>query len=386
MLVSRIVIIVLWILSLIGISFFGGPVSYGIFAAITAVPVVSIIYLLIIIVRFKIYQKVESKNVTANDVTDFYITLQNEDFFTYSSVRILFFPTFSSIEGIDDSTVYELMPRSGIKKETSLICKYRGVYEVGVKSVIIEDYFRIFKFTYKNREPFRVNVLTQIVHLDSIKSFDYSFVNEIDSINNPIETDVLVRDYIEGDELKKINWKLSAKNGKLLTRKDAGEMKRGISIVMDSARYYEKPEEYLPIENKIMETAIALSLYFSSCNSVVNFHAYEGKHEEFVISNSYEFSAFYDYTSTFKFQKNNTKENLFSSVINEKSIYESNTVILILHEVSDYDRSIIKHLESNNIFVFTYLINDGNEKELIDKSVINNMAVITSDSNLKEVL
>ena len=386
MLVSRIVIIVLWILSLIGISFFGGPVSYGIFAAITAVPVVSIIYLLIIIVRFKIYQKVESKNVTANDVTDFYITLQNEDFFTYSSVRILFFPTFSSIEGIDDSTVYELMPRSGIKKETSLICKYRGVYEVGVKSVIIEDYFRIFKFTYKNREPFRVNVLTQIVHLDSIKSFDYSFVNELDSINNPIETDVLVRDYIEGDELKKINWKLTAKTGKLLTRKDAGEMKRGISIVMDSARYYEKPEEYLPIENKIMETAIALSLYFSSCNSVVNFHAYEGKHEEFVISNSYEFSAFYDYTSTFKFQKNNTKENLFSSVINEKSIYESNTVILILHEVSDYDRSIIKHLESNNIFVFTYLINDGNEKELIDKSVINNMAVITSDSNLKEVL
>ena len=386
MLVSRIVIIVLWILSLIGISFFGGPVSYGIFAAITAVPVVSIIYLLIIIVRFKIYQKVESKNVTANDVTDFYITLQNEDFFTYSSVRILFFPTFSSIEGIDDSTVYELMPRSGIKKETSLICKYRGVYEVGVKSVIIEDYFRIFKFTYKNREPFRVNVLTQIVHIDSIKSFDYSFVNELDSINNPIETDVLVRDYIEGDELKKINWKLTAKTGKLLTRKDAGEMKRGISIVMDSARYYEKPEEYLPIENKIMETAIALSLYFSSCNSVVNFHAYEGKHEEFVISNSYEFASFYDYTSTFKFQKNNTKENLFSSVINEKSIYESNTVILILHEVSDYDRSIIKHLESNNIFVFTYLINDGNEKELIDKSVINNMAVITSDSNLKEVL
>ena len=386
MLVSRIVIIVLWILSLIGISFFGGPVSYGIFAAITAVPVVSIIYLLIIIVRFKIYQKVESKNVTANDVTDFYITLQNEDFFTYSSVRILFFPTFSSIEGIDDSTVYELMPRSGIKKETSLICKYRGVYEVGVKSVIIEDYFRIFKFTYKNREPFRVNVLTQIVHLDSIKSFDYSFVNELDSINNPIETDVLVRDYIEGDELKKINWKLTAETGKLLTRKDAGEMKRGISIVMDSARYYEKPEEYLPIENKIMETAIALSLYFSSCNSVVNFHAYEGKHEEFVISNSYEFASFYDYTSTFKFQKNNTKENLFSSVINEKSIYESNTVILILHEVSDYDRSIIKHLESNNIFVFTYLINDGNEKELIDKSVINNMAVITSDSNLKEVL
>ena len=197
---------------------------------------------------------------------------------------------------------------------------------------------------------------------------------------------MLVRDYIEGDELKKINWKLTAKTGKLLTRKDAGEMKRGISIVMDSARYYEKPEEYLPIENKIMETSIALSLYFSSCNSVVNFHAYEGKHEEFVISNSYEFSAFYDYTSTFKFQKNNTKENLFSSVINEKSIYESNTVILILHEVSDYDRSIIKHLESNNIFVFTYLINDGNEKELIDKSVINNMAVITSDSNLKEVL
>ena len=42
------IVFLLWILSLVGISFFGGTISYGFFWAITFIPVISIVYLLFV--------------------------------------------------------------------------------------------------------------------------------------------------------------------------------------------------------------------------------------------------------------------------------------------------------------------------------------------------
>ncbi|MDE6883329.1 MAG: hypothetical protein K2P48_09465, partial [Lachnospiraceae bacterium] len=53
----------LWLLSLSVISFYGGAVSYGFFFGVALVPVVSAVYLLAVYFRFKIYQKLESRNV-----------------------------------------------------------------------------------------------------------------------------------------------------------------------------------------------------------------------------------------------------------------------------------------------------------------------------------
>ena len=102
--IRRIILILLWILSLVGISFYGGPVSYGFFAAVTFTPAVSLFYTLFVLFRFKIYQELSTKNVSAGTVSGFYITLQNEDFFTHSGVKVNFFSPFSSINGMDENT------------------------------------------------------------------------------------------------------------------------------------------------------------------------------------------------------------------------------------------------------------------------------------------
>ena len=87
---NRIILIILWIMSLVGISFFGGTVSYGFYAAVTLVPLVSFVYLLLVFLRFKIYQRMDSRHVVADEQSDFYITLQNEDYFAFTSIFNLF--------------------------------------------------------------------------------------------------------------------------------------------------------------------------------------------------------------------------------------------------------------------------------------------------------
>ena len=58
---NRRILFLLWVLSLIGISLRGGPVTYGVFFMLTLVPVISLLYIRLVIVLFKIYQDLDGK-------------------------------------------------------------------------------------------------------------------------------------------------------------------------------------------------------------------------------------------------------------------------------------------------------------------------------------
>ena len=94
MLRNRLILAALWIFSLVGISFYGGPLTYGFFAVMTILPIVLLLYLLLVLARFKIYQHLESREIVSNHKIPFYFTLQNEDLFAFSAVRVLSIPIF----------------------------------------------------------------------------------------------------------------------------------------------------------------------------------------------------------------------------------------------------------------------------------------------------
>ena len=101
----------LWILSIIGISLRGGPVTYGIFFLLTFLPVSSLFYIWLVILLFKIFQDLEGKELTANHPAVFRFVLQNESFLLFSGVRVRFYSDFSEISGLSDDIEYELMPK-----------------------------------------------------------------------------------------------------------------------------------------------------------------------------------------------------------------------------------------------------------------------------------
>ena len=61
--IRRGILLVSWLLSLICISFYGGTVSYGFFFGVTLIPVISLIYLVFVYFRFKIFQELGTRNV-----------------------------------------------------------------------------------------------------------------------------------------------------------------------------------------------------------------------------------------------------------------------------------------------------------------------------------
>lgn len=189
----------LWLLvfiaSIVGISFYGGSISYSFFYLCTLIPIISILYLVRIFLKFKVYQKTEGRNLVVDSPSPFYFNLQNEDIFSYSGIQILYYSSLSKIIDLEDGAEYELFPKDGIDKKTTLICKYRGEYQVGIKNVVIQDFFKLFKFTYKNPSQLSVIVYPNIVMLDELKSVDISLIVARESILNEVEPDVIVRNY-----------------------------------------------------------------------------------------------------------------------------------------------------------------------------------------------
>lgn len=257
----------MWLISLWIISHYGGTASYGLFFGITMIPLLSLIYSLCVFVQFRIYQKIESRDIICRQSVPYYFVLQNENHYGFASVKARMFSTLSYVEDIPDDMEYELLPGDRYTYETRLVCQYRGEYEVGIKEVVVTDFFRLFTFKYRTTETIKALVKPRMLHLDELNSIQdiVAFVQRENPYSDS-EPDIVVRDYIDGDSMAHIHWKATAKEQKLKVRTRTGEDKQMICIFYDTKRYVKDLLDYLPPENQILETTLALGLFLAEKN------------------------------------------------------------------------------------------------------------------------
>lgn len=262
---NRIIYYLLCAAALAFASFYGGPVSYTILFGLILVMPVSLAYLLTVYYFFKIYQSASGKHITAYEPVPYYFVLQNEYLLNFCHIRPNMYSTFSYIESMPEDSEYELLPHENARYDTKLICRYRGEYKVGIKSITITDFLKLFRITYHVPEPISVVVAPRIPRLRSLRTDNdptHSSYNENPNIRQ--YPDAAVRDYIPGDPPKSIHHKLSAKTGSLKSRLYYGEERQGIAIYLDTHRVSEDEYVYIPIENKCLETVLAIVNYYSA--------------------------------------------------------------------------------------------------------------------------
>ena len=384
---NRIAALVLFVLSLISISFKGGPVSYGFFYFTLFVPLVSFVYTQIVYLRFKIYQEIDTRTIVAGSSTPFYFTLQNEDKFTHSGVKTGFFSDFSYINGLDPSTEYELMPETGIRKETLLVCKYRGEYEVGIKSVTVTDYLRLFSITFKNKETLKVQVSPRLEILNIAERPDMIVASSENPPRDKKVPDILVREYIPGDDIRMINWKATARVGKPMVKALMGEDTPSVRIIMDSYKYSEKPEEYLPLENKILETVLALVYYYAENGIDASVSLYNDQFIDHKIGGTDSFEEFYAGMSGFCFRRDNEIAKLIGGCERETVPSSAESVVFVLHKWTDEVSAYSAMLSGNTVRQSLFLITDD-PAESGTAAVPSNVGyrVVGYEDRLNEVL
>lgn len=377
-----------WILSLVGISYYGGAVSYGLFWALTLLPVVSLVYLLCVYFRFKLYQEVESRDMVCGQAMPYYFMLRNEDKFGFAGVKVRMFPDFSYVEDVAEDVEYELLPGDEFIYRTQLVCKYRGEYEVGVKEVIVTDFFRIFRFRYPVIGTIRAIVKPKLVELTQIYAMADVVVDlQKESLLLKTDPDVVVRDYMQGDGLKKIHWKATARTGQLKVRNDIGSEKQGVKIFFDTRRYSKKIQDYLPLESKILEVLLALGMFFAKRNMATTAYCEYRGLWNCEMAGMQGFESFYSQTSNIHFEEDVDSFESMKLFYQEGHLADAKVLIGIFHEWNEQMQQFAQEVADSGTTALFYVVTEENLEYYIKQNTTRSKVIaIGIDDELEGVM
>lgn len=357
---NRIIWACLWVLSCVAISIKGGAVTYGAFAVLTLIPIVSFLYLMGVYALFHLYQELEQRFVSVGTPVLYRFVLVNEYPLQFAGIRVRYFSSFSSITDLDDETEYELSPGARIEKETKLICRYRGEYKVGIKEIEIQDFFRLFKIRYKNKECIRAVVKPQLVKIDRLGGIDLSDAVKRQGRDRS-ERDILSRSYVPGDDRRYINWSQTARTGQLMTRDLTGSEHQEIAIITDGLRYSDDDMVYLPAENKVLEAVLALAYHYARNGiSAAEYHIGQGM-ERIAVEDTRRFEEFYDVVSEIRFSELETHQRLYDAVMSRREIFDSAMVFFVTSSWDAVTDALLKQLEVNGPDVVVCYITDNED-------------------------
>lgn len=317
-------------------SFYGGNIPYVLFYLTLAVPCVSILYTFYVYLRVKVFQKIDRMVIVKGESLGYTFCVANEDFLSYQNLRIHFFTGLSTVAGAEQCMNYCLLPGDSVSMETQLCCHFRGVYQVGARSIEITDPFNLFKLSYPVRSRNSVTVLPRRVKLANLQilPFDEDAKNVLFRPRAKAEElDIEMRKYAPGDSRRLIHWKATARRGELMSRQYTENIKLGVMLCMDLRPtglrdWMERAET----EDGIIESSIAIvdyclthhmacAVYFSTENDL----------QKAPIQTESDFDAFYNLCGRLTFTAKDGSGTLIeSSTEHETGAYR---YIVVTHEL-----------------------------------------------------
>ena len=361
--------LIIWILSIVTISNYGGPISYGFFFAVTLLPIISFVYLIFVFSFFKIYQKLDSRDVVCGKSTPYLFILRNEGYSPFASVSVKLFSFFSYVDNMNEDTEYELLHGDEYTFETKLVCKYRGEYEVGIREIEITDFLRLFRLRYKVPSTIRALVKPKITRLSYLNSVDsINSLSKKDYVQAQTEPDVLVRDYVVGDSIKHIAWKISAREQTLKVRKFVGEEKQGIVILGDTRRHSKDMKEYLPVESKILEVLSSLGMFLAENSVAYTTYYSQGNINSCTVESLSGYQEYYNKLDKVRFNQSECFEVVMKELLEKGVLWNSKIVFCVIQQMNDHIMDMVSKLSQAGITVVLYIVTEENYDEYVKQS------------------
>lgn len=236
-------------LALVFALFLSGRIGWFLVLAFLCAPVISL--LLTLVFRGLIFAEVscDTEALCKGDVCVITVSVVNGCFLPTPPVRIDAAGDARTVCGVRNFSL-SVMPFSRESFDISYTAEICGPCSVGVDSIRLTDYFGLFSFSLRDagEEELKKNICI-IPDIADVRANDpvirqvMELSAQADDSEDTAESSVTgfggfpgydSREYIPGDPLKRINWKQSAKRGKLLVRLDDETACSSVSVVLDS--------------------------------------------------------------------------------------------------------------------------------------------------------
>ena len=257
---------------------YAGPLSSVIFITLLILPVVSFVLALTARLAFKLSFDNSPVMIEKGDRLKLQVLVKNRFIVPCSCVYITAF--MPNINGSNEARlIFSLGAAQKRLLNLTYDTEFRGEYEFSLDKAYFYDIFKVFKFKKKLDLKKKVLVTPKIHDIGGGEghSSDTDEESNIQSFNYSGGDRSFVRKYKDGDEIKRIHWKLSSKQEDYMVWQTVKNCSPKIYIVCDLTKPAFDERYGSAITDCILEAALTISLYNIKNDrlSVLSYYDYE---------------------------------------------------------------------------------------------------------------
>lgn len=241
---------------------YAGPLSSVIFITILVLPVISFILALTARLAFKLSFDKSPVVIEKGERLKLQVMVKNRFVVPCSCVYITAY--MPNLNGNNEARlIFSLGAAQKRLLNLTYDTEFRGEYEFNLDRAYFFDVFKIFKFKKKLALKKNILVTPRIYDINgeggnisqsdeesAVQSFDYSGGERS-----------FVRKYMDGDEIKRIHWKLSSKQDDYMVWQTVKNRSPRVYIVCDLTKPPVDEKQGSMLTDCILEAALALCLY-----------------------------------------------------------------------------------------------------------------------------
>lgn len=345
--------LVILFLSVVYIYFDGGYLPYTLFYIVLITPVISFIYLFIICTALRYNERIGKRDYRKGENLDYSLEIHNVSPF-YITYLTVYMHMESQMLIKDMKTEHLSIKPFGRKRfHFNVQALFRGKYDIGISKIVIRDFLNLMSFSLLPGETKNIRVYPRILPLDElavpyVRISDNEYLSrKKDRGGNEIQN---IRDYMYGDSLKKIHWKLSSKHNKLLTKETIAYPEKEIIIIINLEKFKGAAEEVLKAEDGTIEVLISIARVFLNAGIVLKVCLFRDEQILLTFQDINSFSELYELLALIPFDRNTSfaddlvyfAENLrdaqsvliFSPFTSEEHLKSLNKMNVCGHDVS----------------------------------------------------
>ena len=256
MAVYRIIYGVLLVAALVFSQAYAGHLSSVIFITVLVLPCVSLIMTVVNRFAFKLHFDGKREVLSRGGELYIRIPVANRFIFPFSSAVIE--ATMPTAEDNKKAImVFSLAPLQRRMLKITVPASYRGEYDFSLDRVVFWDMFRIFKISRKLKLSKKVLVVPRLFDVQGGQT-DFSSAEEdtrFTAVSAASGERSFVRKYTDGDDVRRIHWKLSSKQEDYMVWQTTKGQASEISVMCDMT------EAGADKTDAIIEAALAVCLY-----------------------------------------------------------------------------------------------------------------------------
>lgn len=299
--------LVILFLSVVYIYFDGGFLPYTFFYIVLVTPVISFLYLAIIYMSLKYSEHIGKREYQKGEILDYSLEIHNRSPFFIAYLTVHMHMEGQMLIRSMKTEHLTIKPFGRQQFHFRVPALYRGKYDIGISKIVIRDFLNLMSFRLIPGETKHIRVLPRILSLEEmvipyirISENEYISRNK-DRGSNEIRD---IRDYMYGDSLKKIHWKLSSKHNRLLTKETIAQSEKELIMLLNLEKLAGEPEEILKAEDRTIEVFVSMARVFLSIGIILKIFFLRSEHSYLSFSDINSFSELYDLFALIPFDKN----------------------------------------------------------------------------------